>query len=304
MSNFKKPLLWNVIGTFDSSFHFFWPSSDVGFSPSLVRQHVMRQRIRVDLGLDFGAVQSSWGSKDPVSLMVPRYPQSFRSQHISMVSEWLVGNTWTSYDTSRCSRVKLPCFRIFSTHGMSQYEVTSTDGSSYVFGTASTAYPKRMDGELRRFSRWITGMRPKSWHNPEMKGFVNLQKQQHFYFYSIFQFEFFHPCRPFVGIPAQVELVSPTARQGSPGQIFPTKTQLDVSCFLAGWWSMVLFLGCMIFAWPKRVRVFSPFLGGSKEAVAWMGKNGSETFADFRLHITLNGGYHCESQVKNLGDRM
>ena len=50
---------------------------------------------------------------------------------------------------------------------------------------------------------------------------------------SIFKFGFFHPCRPFVGIPAQVELVSPMERQGSPGHIFPTKMQLDVS-FLAG----------------------------------------------------------------------
>ena len=36
---------------------------------------------------------------------------------------------------------------------------------------------------------------------------------------SIFKFEFFDPCRPFVGIPAQVELVSPMERQGSQGHI-------------------------------------------------------------------------------------
>ena len=35
--DYNEPLLWNVIGTFDSSF-IFLPSSDVGISPSLVRQ--------------------------------------------------------------------------------------------------------------------------------------------------------------------------------------------------------------------------------------------------------------------------
>ena len=71
--------MWLVRLVHPSSSFIFLPSSDVGFSPRLdIVGHVMRQRIRVDLGLDFGAVQSSWGSKDRVSMMVPRYPQSFR----------------------------------------------------------------------------------------------------------------------------------------------------------------------------------------------------------------------------------
>ena len=52
---------------------------------------------------------------------------------------------------------------------MSQHEVTSTDGSSYVFGTASTAYPKRLDGSSEM---WRVEIRPKSWQHTEMKWFV------------------------------------------------------------------------------------------------------------------------------------
>lgn len=148
----------------------------------------------------------------------------------------------------------------------------------------------------------------------EMKGFVHLQKQLETFLFlgnckgglskskhvqtnmlhycticeciyrctytsrSIFKFGFFHPCRPFVGIPAQVELVSPMERQGSPGHIFPTKTQLDVSFFwqVDGLWS------CFLVAWSlhglKGYGLAALFSGVQKEATTAV-----KPLADFRV---------------------
>lgn len=89
--DYNEPLLWNVIGAFDSSFIFF-PSSDVGISPSLVRQCETCDEATPQSGvwspfrgcpIQLGFQRQSVDAGAQISPIISKF-----SQYISMVSEW------------------------------------------------------------------------------------------------------------------------------------------------------------------------------------------------------------------------